>query len=66
MKSLSCDPRQEKEAEVTNSTLSFQTLGLDQAHYSKVDVSHPQRTFCEIGTPLLQSHDTEDFSKWYL
>lgn len=40
MKSLSCDPTpQEKEAEVTNSTLSFQTLGLDQDHSPKVTVS---------------------------
>lgn len=32
-------PPQEKEAGVTNSTLSFQTLGLDQDHYPKVRIS---------------------------
>lgn len=40
MKSSSCDPHpQEKEAGVTNSTLSFQTLGLEQDHYPKVRIS---------------------------
>lgn len=57
---------QEKETGVTNSTLSFQTLGLDEDHYPKVRVS-PGEDSHQIGIPLLQSHGPkEDFSRLYL
>lgn len=57
MKSSSCDP-QEKEAGVTNSTLSFQTLGLYQDHYPKLRIS-PEKDLHQTEIPLLQFHGTK-------